>query len=59
MKAEECLMAGNDVSEDMIAKEIGMDVFLLTACLINKEEKDITAFPQGNFDDLLAYIENK
>ncbi|MBP3434403.1 MAG: HAD family hydrolase, partial [Clostridia bacterium] len=59
VKAEECLMAGNDVSEDMIAKEIGMDVFLLTACLINKEEKDITAFPQGNFDDLLAYIENK
>ena len=27
---EECLMVGNDVSEDMIAETIGMKVFLIT-----------------------------
>lgn len=31
---EECLMVGNDVTEDMIAGSIGMQVFLLTDCLI-------------------------
>ena len=54
---EECLMVGNDVKEDMIAKTIGMKVFLLTDCLINKEEKDISAYPHGDFNDLLAFLD--
>lgn len=58
IKAEECLMVGNDVNEDMVAKEIGINVFLLTDCIINKENKDISSIPQGNFEDLLRYIQN-
>ena len=54
--AEECLMVGNDVSEDMIAETLGSKVFLLTDCLINKDNKDISAYPQGSFDELLAYV---
>lgn len=54
---EECLMVGNDVGEDMIAGQLGMKVFLLTDCLINKEEKDISAYPHGSFDDLLTHLE--
>ena len=54
--AEECLMVGNDVGEDMIAEALGSKVFLLTDCLINKDNKDISAYPQGSFDELLAYI---
>lgn len=54
--AEECLMVGNDVQEDMVAGTIGMSVFLLTDCLINKNDEDITQYPHGNFDDLLRYI---
>ena len=54
---EECLMVGNDVGDDMVAEEIGMKVFLLTDCLINKEEKDISAYPQGGFEELISYIE--
>ncbi len=53
---EECLMVGNDVSEDMIAEKLGCKVFLITACLINKEGKDISVYPNGNFDDLTTYI---
>ena len=34
---DECLMVGNDVSEDMITESLGMKVFLLTPCLINKK----------------------
>lgn len=53
---EECLMVGNDVSDDMVAEGLGMKVFLLTDCLINKENVDITRYPNGGFDELLALI---
>ena len=35
LSPEECLMVGNDVSDDMVAQNVGMKVFLLTDCLIN------------------------
>lgn len=53
---EECLMVGNDVTEDMVAEALGMKVFLITDCLINKENKDINLYPHGSFEDLLKYI---
>ena len=54
---EECLMVGNDVAEDMIAAELGMKVFLLTDCLINKNNEDILQYPRGNVNDLFEYLE--
>ena len=54
--AEECLMVGNDVQEDMIAEELGMRVFLLTDCLINKSDRDISRYPHGSFNELMAFI---
>lgn len=56
LSAEDCLMVGNDVGDDMVAADLGMKVFLLTDCLINKEDKDITAYPNGDFDALNRYI---
>ena len=58
LQAEECLMVGNDVGEDMIAAELGMKVFLLTDCLINKKGAEISRYPHGSFDELDHYIEN-
>lgn len=58
VEPNECLMVGNDVSEDMVAKNLGMHVFLLTDCLINKNDEDISAYPNGNFEDLLNFILN-
>lgn len=55
---EECLMVGNDVAEDMVAEQLGMKVFLLTDCLINKQNTDISVYPNGDFDKLIEYIEN-
>jgi FMN phosphatase YigB (HAD superfamily) len=52
----DCLMVGNDVGEDMVAKTLGIDVFLLTDCLINRKNEDISVYPHGNFDDLIAYL---
>lgn len=55
-RAEECLMVGNDVEEDMVAETLGMEVFLLTDCLINKEGRDVSAYPHGGFEELKRYI---
>ena len=56
LNAEECLMVGNDADEDMIAATLGMQVFLLTDSLINKNNKDINEYPHGGFDELLKYL---
>lgn len=58
MKAEETLMIGNDVEEDMIAQTIGMKVFLVTDCILNPKNKDISSWPNGDFDDALKYIKS-
>ncbi len=57
VQAMECLMVGNDVTEDMIAETIGMNVFLLTDCMINKEQKDISVYPHGDFSELMNFLE--
>ncbi len=54
--AENCLMVGNDVDEDMIAEQLGMRVFLIDKCMINKSKRDASQYQHGNFDDLLSYI---
>lgn len=56
-RAEECLMVGNDVAEDMVAENLGMQVFLLTDCMINQQNQDISGYPQGDFAALEAYIQ--
>ena len=53
---EECVMVGNDVGEDMIAQNLGMKVFLLTDCLINKADRDISVYPHGGFSELARFI---
>ena len=56
LRAEECLMVGNDAVEDMAAEKLGMKVFLLTDCLINKDGRDLSFYPQGSFPELMEYI---
>ena len=56
LRAEECCMVGNDVTEDMVAETVGMKVFLLTDCLINREGKDISVYPHGGFEQLLEFL---
>ena len=56
LDAIECVMIGNNVDEDMIAKELGMKTFLLTDCLINEQNKDIEIYEKGSFDELIKFI---
>ena len=58
MEPSECLMVGNDISDDMPAADIGMKVFLLTDCLIAKEGESAEDYPHGGFAELMAYIDS-
>ncbi|CUH92525.1 HAD family hydrolase [Herbinix luporum] len=53
---KQCIMIGNDVSEDMVASSLGMNTFLVTDCLINSEGEDISQYEKGSLKDLLEYI---
>ena len=56
LRPEESLMVGNDVGEDMIIQQLGMKVFLLTDCLINKQNADISQYPNGGFPELADFL---
>ncbi len=58
LEPQECVMVGNDVGDDMVAKELGIKVFLLTDNLINKTETDISVFPNGNFEKLFKFFDD-
>ena len=58
VKPSECLMVGNDTTEDAAAMLTGADFFLLTDCLLNNKRKDISKYTRGSFVQLLNYIEN-
>lgn len=57
LTAQECLMVGNDVEEDMPAQGLGMKTFLLTDCLINRTGRDVHQFQHGGLIDLYAYLD--
>ena len=56
LRAEECVMVGNDAQEDGAAAKLGLPVFLLTDCLIDRAE-DAAKFPCGGFDELTKWLE--
>ncbi len=53
---EDCLMVGNDARDDTPAESIGISVFMLTDCLINKQGKDISVYSQGGFNELQKFL---
>lgn len=55
---EECLMVGNDTTDDMIAEKVGMSVYLLPEYLINKSGIDISVYNYGTLGNLVAFVEN-
>lgn len=56
LNPEECLMVGNDTQEDLAASALGMQVFLITDCLIDRNKVNIDHIPHGSFPDLMRYL---
>ena len=53
---EQCLMAGNHPVEDMSAGGLGIETFLVTDCLENETNIEITQFHNGLLTDLEEYL---
>ena len=58
LRPEECVMVGNDVQEDGAAAQLGMPVFVLTDCLIDRTG-DVSKFPHGGFPELNEWLETR
>lgn len=54
---ENCIMVGNDLEDDLPAAHTGMQVFLLTDCLINRKNLPLDPYPHGDFPALRAYLQ--
>ncbi|WP_217957810.1 HAD family hydrolase [Acutalibacter muris] len=55
-RPEECLMTGNDVREDALAAgKAGLSAYLITDCLENAHNDDISAIPHGSFTDFMKF----
>lgn len=52
----ECLMVGNDLGEDTPAESLGMKVFIITDCLIEKGGISLDDYAHGGFDELAEYV---
>ena len=57
VKPEDCIMVGNDVTEDGVAAKVGMEVVLVKDCLINKKELPLDAFCICTLQDVLTWAE--
>ena len=55
-KPEECLMVGNDVQEDIIAKELGMKTYLITNNLLHRTEDEIITDYIGKYEDFYEFV---
>ena len=53
---EQCLMAGNNPVEDMGAGVLGIETFLVTDCLENEANVDISGFRRGTLAELEAHL---
>jgi len=55
---EACYMVGNDVSEDMVAKNLGIETYLITDCLLNHRGEQVEADHVGTYVNFLDFVKN-
>jgi len=53
---EDCLMVGNDVSDDLPAGKLGIKTFLVTDCLLNDKNLEVNSDYSGNYKDFLQFV---
>ncbi|HHZ13876.1 MAG: HAD family hydrolase [Caldicoprobacterales bacterium] len=53
---ENCYMVGNDVQEDLIAGELGIETYLITDYLIDRNNGDIESTYKGNYQDFYEFV---
>ncbi|QCX32392.1 HAD family hydrolase [Caloramator sp. E03] len=56
-KPFECMMVGNDVSEDLIAGKLGIKTYLITDYMINKNNIEPKADYVGTYEDFYNFVQ--
>lgn len=59
LNPKQCLMVGNDVEEDMVALTMGMEAYLVTDCLLNPKNQDLSSLQSGSLNDFARFAQEK
>lgn len=54
---EQCLMVGNDVQEDCVASQLGMQTYLIKNHMIHRTDEAISSTYIGDYNDFYAFTE--
>ncbi|MDD5935370.1 MAG: HAD family hydrolase [Clostridiales bacterium] len=57
-KPEDCMMVGNNVEEDMQVHKLGLARYLITDCLINENDTDISDILHGTMEQFYEFVES-
>lgn len=58
VKPEDCVMVGNNLDEDGCARKLGMEVLLITDCLINESGSPLEDFHACTMAEFLTWCES-
>lgn len=58
IEPDSCLMVGNDVEEDLVARKLGIKTFLVEDWLLNRKQKKIETDYRGSFADLVTFFDS-
>ena len=53
---EDCYMIGNDVTEDLVARKLGMTTYLITDCKLNRKETKYETDHEGTYVEFLDFV---
>lgn len=53
---QNCIMVGNDATEDLAVNQLGMESYLVTDCLLNPHQLDLTGQRQGSFQEMMDFF---
>lgn len=55
-ESKNCLMVGNHVEEDMVAKTVGLSTYLITDHILGDPNDNSNVDNRGNYTDFLAFV---
>lgn len=56
LKPDQCFMIGNDALEDLAIAQLGVDGYLVTDYLINRENVDLSTIRTGQFSEMVQWV---
>jgi len=57
-KPNQCIMVGNDVQEDLIAAQLGMDTYLIEDYMLHRTDDEIKSTYRGSYHDFYNFVMN-